>query len=405
MDNLDDFLHHLLLIKERYKVTNELRDFDFNMFSILGVETKEVRMHSAFIAELLDPKGSHKLGARFLDAFIDVIGLKGFDTRNAVVYPEFHIGRISPAGSTGGSIDIYIKSSAGSITIENKIYADDQDKQLLRYHNHDKETFLVYLTLEGKEPSKKSIGSLTSNQYLCISYGQTIVKWLGRCVEFSANAPFVRESINQYIMLIKKLTNQTLLKEESMDVVNEVFKNEANKKSFFYLMKNAAEIMNRFNDEVLKVAGEIATECDAELIAGDSSLLTRFGFFDIKTKHDIPLKIRFSFEWPNLGNLIFGFCGEHCPQAVQEYFQRGFQSRFGAYKFTSVWPAYSEWNEFKDWNQGGFESFLNGGFRKGLREKIVLMTEIAQGFETPKPNSGISPKSLSSSDVSISKYP
>ena len=31
----------------------------FNIFQILKVGTNEVRMHSAFLAEMLDPNGSH----------------------------------------------------------------------------------------------------------------------------------------------------------------------------------------------------------------------------------------------------------------------------------------------------------------------------------------------------------
>lgn len=34
----------------------------FNIFSILKMETDEVKTHSAFLAELLNPKGSHGQG-------------------------------------------------------------------------------------------------------------------------------------------------------------------------------------------------------------------------------------------------------------------------------------------------------------------------------------------------------
>jgi len=42
-----------------------LRQGVVNIFSVLGLETAEVRTHSRLIAELLDPKGSHGLAARF----------------------------------------------------------------------------------------------------------------------------------------------------------------------------------------------------------------------------------------------------------------------------------------------------------------------------------------------------
>lgn len=43
----------------KYKKVNELTGENFNVFKILKLESSEVRMHSAFIAELLNPKGSH----------------------------------------------------------------------------------------------------------------------------------------------------------------------------------------------------------------------------------------------------------------------------------------------------------------------------------------------------------
>ena len=46
------------------------RGESFNVFDILGLSTNEVRLHSAFLAELLNPNGTHGLGSQFLFAFI-----------------------------------------------------------------------------------------------------------------------------------------------------------------------------------------------------------------------------------------------------------------------------------------------------------------------------------------------
>ena len=45
---------------------------DFNIFRILGVQTKEVIV-CRFIAELLDPKGTHNMGAASLKAFFETV--------------------------------------------------------------------------------------------------------------------------------------------------------------------------------------------------------------------------------------------------------------------------------------------------------------------------------------------
>ncbi len=47
----------------------------FNVFNTIGLWSEEVRLHSSFIAELLNPKGSHGLTHRFLQAFIEELDL------------------------------------------------------------------------------------------------------------------------------------------------------------------------------------------------------------------------------------------------------------------------------------------------------------------------------------------
>lgn len=49
-----------------------------------------------------------------------------------------------------------------AIIIENKIYAGDQEYQMLRYYNHSKtyaDSRLIYLSLDGKTPSNFSTKS------------------------------------------------------------------------------------------------------------------------------------------------------------------------------------------------------------------------------------------------------
>ena len=53
------------------------RGEDFNVFNVLGLWSEEVRLHSAMLAELLSPKGSHGCNENFLRLFIqDVVEIK-----------------------------------------------------------------------------------------------------------------------------------------------------------------------------------------------------------------------------------------------------------------------------------------------------------------------------------------
>lgn len=202
---------------------------NYNLFSILSIERYELK-HSALIANLLDPKGSHGCGDAFLRAFFE-IALKGtaYPFEKCTLphsYTEYYTGPI--AGDTGGRIDILVKSSHYGLIIENKIYAGDQDKQLTRYDNYGKETFgadgylLVYLTLYGYDASKESTATKSAEEvgYLRLSYAKDILLWLKECVRLADNKPLVRESLNQYIRTIKQLTYQDMNQEDIQKIID-----------------------------------------------------------------------------------------------------------------------------------------------------------------------------------------
>lgn len=202
---------------------------NYNLFSILSIERYELK-HSALIANLLDPKGSHGCGDAFLRAFFE-IALKGtaYPFEKCTLphsYTEYYTGPI--AGDTGGRIDILVKSSHYGLIIENKIYAGDQDKQLTRYDNYGRETFgadgylLVYLTLYGCDASKESTATKSAEEvgYLRLSYAEDILRWLEQCVRLADNKPLVRESLNQYIRTIKQLTYQDMNQENIQEIID-----------------------------------------------------------------------------------------------------------------------------------------------------------------------------------------
>ena len=201
---------------------------NYNLFSILSIERYELK-HSALIANLLDPEGSHGCGDAFLRAFFE-IALKGtaypFESSSPDSCTEHYTGPI--AGDTGGRIDILVKSSHYGLIIENKIYAGDQDKQLIRYDNYGKEIFgadgylLVYLTLYGYDASKESTATKSAEEvgYLRLSYAEDILRWLEQCARLAYDKPLVRESLNQYIRTIKQLTYQDMNEENIQQIID-----------------------------------------------------------------------------------------------------------------------------------------------------------------------------------------
>jgi len=101
------------------------------------------------------------------------------------------------------------------VLIENKIYAEDQRCQLVRYRNYDPKAHLIYLTLDGviasewSTENEESGDSLEAEKdYFTASYKETVLTWLEECKRQAEMYPPVREALSQYINLIQKLTRK-----------------------------------------------------------------------------------------------------------------------------------------------------------------------------------------------------
>jgi hypothetical protein len=196
---LDDLLNRIGELQKEYK-----KEFDFNAFLAIGFRSQEV-MHSNFIAKLLDPKGNHRKDDCFLKLFFEKIYLGDFETKCAVVQTE------RPAGNRW--IDIKIAIGDDIIIIENKVWAKDQDRQLSDYYNscknNNNRVEIIYLTLDGKSPTKNSLGeNLTLNQVKCISYEKHIIPWINECAKGSEGR--VKISLEMYSELLHDLINKNI---------------------------------------------------------------------------------------------------------------------------------------------------------------------------------------------------
>lgn len=310
-------------IKEQRKEKFE-RGENYNIFNDLGFMSDEVHLHSMFLANLLNPKGSHGQRGKFLEAFLKMLQ-KSFpaisadnlelDITNASVEVEKYIGR--QTDSEGGRIDIYLTDGKHSIIIENKIYAVDQYHQMLRYWNYgmsqkgddtEKSFVLIYLTLDGCSPSKESLGEdLKENDIVCLSYKNDIRGWLDRCVELASRTPLVRETINQYISTIDILTNNVM--EDNKELLDILCKEE-NLDAIYDIANNKNIVVNRIINEVFIPKLRDLAESKG-LTMGDNCTENWMeeswagaSFYNPKWKY---LKLVFEFERRGLGSLIFGF--------------------------------------------------------------------------------------------------
>ena len=196
-------------IKTEAEEQNRLLASSFNIFRLLGVAHKEVIVHSALIANLLNPKGTHAQKHLFLDRFLRMCASRFTDfplptgdiTSSRWVVEK---GKVTPFGC----MDLVISCPALRflLVIENKIWASEQPDQLKRYYDwmeSKKERFanqaLFYLTPGGDEPHTGA-----GSRCFTLSYHDDISAWLDACL-VHVKAPRVRETIVQYLEIIKNL--------------------------------------------------------------------------------------------------------------------------------------------------------------------------------------------------------
>lgn len=382
-------------IKEQRKEKFE-RGENYNIFNDLGFMSDEVHLHSMFLANLLNPKGSHGQRGKFLEAFLKMLQ-KSFptisadnlelDITNASVEVEKYIGR--QTDSEGGRIDIYLTDGKHSIIIENKIYAGDQHHQMLRYWNYGmsqkgndtgKSFVLIYLTLDGCSPSKESLGEdLKENDIVCLSYKSDIRGWLDRCVELASRTPLVRETINQYISTIDILTNNVmednkelldiLCKEENLDAVFDIIDSKGNLINHIINDEFIPKLKDLAEDKGLEICGNYKRNWVSDRYPGAHFQKTGWKFLDLA----------FQFESVGLDRMVFGFVckGESnrsdVPtsvwEKVQEYYSKSSPIKD---KNNGLW-IHKDFIGNKNWNNSqAIKNLLNG---KTLNNFSIMFDE------------------------------
>lgn len=256
MKNIESILKQISAIVEREKIQQEekrKRGENFNIFNVLGLSTSEVRLHSAFLAELLNPNGDHGLGYKFLEAFLSIIiqqvkpGFE-FDIKSAKVRKEFSIGPISEDYTEGGQIDLLIQDKDNhTIVIENKINAGDQYKQLLRYHKYamrfSQKFVLLYLTKFGTEAEEYSAENI---DYKRIGYKNNILPWLQYCLCIAAVYPIIRETIRQYITNLKSILS--IMEQNNLSNMLDLLTSKENVFTTIDIITQSGEIQNRIRE-------------------------------------------------------------------------------------------------------------------------------------------------------------
>lgn len=247
-------------IKKR-KAQERAEGKDFNLFSYYKVfddtddAPKAETHHSKFLAEILNPKGIHGAGDKYLRLFLETIGVDylHFDPKHCNQKLTEQVSgqkNINKDKTEGGSMDIRLEDLDNLLIIENKTKAGDQDNQLIRYDNEAKKTnkpyAWVYLTLDGHAPSEVSVGKSSDVQPICCSYHDHVTCWLEKCIADSS--PRMADILTQYLDIVKKLTMQTEKHYDKQQVVDAALASD-NILSTAVLLENQDAIMAAARDK------------------------------------------------------------------------------------------------------------------------------------------------------------
>lgn len=316
-----DLMQKVVSIQVHSEEISKLKGEHYNLFSVIHRERDEVVVHNRIVKDFLNPKGAHGLGNIPLKKFIKLLEEKeGFeelkpdlktifydvDIEQVKVLNEHNLGKINDKKKTGGYVDIALLSAKANLYIESKIDAGDQYEQVLRYANDTKKkpNVVCYLTLNGRKASDDSAKHLKADEdYIRLSYATDIVNWLESLKEDVSDQPILRESIKQYILLLKKITGQLTnhkMQEELLELMT------ADSKSF-----KAAKLIHENFDRVYEsVYKQVYKKLEAsieESIEQNRDKRNDAGFIPVKS-YDIDNKTFELGVWIELGNRMMFLC-------------------------------------------------------------------------------------------------
>jgi len=208
----DKYVNFFKTIKE----FNHLRDRqkqrglnDYNILTSVLRASDEVRLHSRMIGSLINPNGVHYQGSLFLEIFLEILNFRNFDLdlKNAKVHIEYK------------DIDLYITDGIKHLIIENKIWAEDQPCQIIKYINIIKNEFnleadnsekipilddirVVYLTARDKNIPREHLLDEKGH----ISFDDTLSEKLLICSKKDNTKKYVSNGLNNYKVLYKKMS-------------------------------------------------------------------------------------------------------------------------------------------------------------------------------------------------------
>ena len=303
---------------------------DFNPYLQMLSKNDEVRLHSRLICGFLNPLGKHYQGDVFLEEFLQCVGLKEWfgDSSNARVYKEYK------------NIDVYITNEERHIIVENKIWAEDQLRQIERYiesiakeqsrDSSDTESgesktkqinkayeniAVLYLAPYKRNPSGYSLGkweiqgdSLVNGdnkvRFKAITYKKEILAW----IEKSQAKVGCITNLNAALLFYKDVVQIiTKTKENTMSLEKFLTDNnmEENMKIVYEILKKKDEIIKSYCEAIIEKHKEQIKSKGFEIVKPENKN-KKMGKWE-KNELSYP----FIIKPKDCGDYYFAFCAEY----------------------------------------------------------------------------------------------
>ena len=205
---------------------------EFNLFDVLDIRHRELQ-HSAFLAWLLDSRGSHRLGDYFLRRFLSEAAReaqeRGIDCPTPFDVDGWSLSDVEVAREHN-HIDILVIGEADGFAclVENKVFSDESPGQLSRYlaaledEYGDLQPFPVFLTPQGVEPRDEK----DRERYTPLGY-ETVAELIEKTIlaRDSTISTGVTAFLEQYVSALRRHVLDT--KDNIQELAYQIYNNHS----------------------------------------------------------------------------------------------------------------------------------------------------------------------------------
>lgn len=213
------------------------------------------------------------------------------------------------------------------------------------------------------------------------------MKWLNRCLELSALKPIIRETIVQYLDIIKRLTNQDMDMEKEDELLNTLI-NENNINSAYEIIYQKSQLDKRFiNDYFTPKMNEMVKSINEDKgYKDENELIFEFDRFPINDggyhfhKKNWKLAI---YVWKDNASSRFyiGITSKDENELINEINKDGKVNIFCHPKHDKFPYGDDYINTYEQWDLNMYKEIINGEYCKNIKK---IIEQILNNIENNK---------------------